>query len=90
MNILMILTGLNSLLILALIAVYAKNIVRMRSTFSVGLLIFALLFLTQNIASFYYYITMMPYFAQGLETYALIFNVLQLLAFAVLNWLTWK
>ena len=83
------LTGINIALVLALIYVYAKNL-KVKSMFTVGLVLFAVLFLIENIVSFYYHITMMPYYADGLEVYALIMTGLQTLAFGVLNFITWR
>jgi hypothetical protein len=86
----MILTGVNIVLVLGLLVVYVRSLLRVRSVFAAGLLIFALLFLLQNIVSFYFYLTMMPYFVAGLEGYVLTFTALQTVAFAILNWVTWK
>lgn len=83
-------TGLNIVLILALMYVHWRNFAKIRSVFTFGLLIFSLLFLAQDIFSFYFYVTMMPIYEKGLELYALIFTVLQTLAFSIMNYITWK
>ncbi len=83
-------TGLNIILIFSLMYVYLRNFRKIRSLFTLGLLLFSLLFIIQNIFSFYFYITMMPIYEKGLELYALIFTVLQTFAFAIMNWITWK
>ena len=90
MNLTTILTGVNILLILSLCYVYLKNLKKAISSFTIGLLIFALLFLIQNIVSFYFFLTMMPYFVNAVELYVFIFSVLQTLAFIILNWITYK
>lgn len=84
------LNGLNLLLVGVLLARYVRIWVRMRSSFTFGLVLFAALFLIQNAVSFYYAITMMAFFAQGLQTYALVFNALQTVAFGILNYITLK
>src|SRR5690349_13351963 len=86
----MIINGINILLVCGLLSVYVRNAVRVPSAFTAGLLIFAALFLMQNIMSFTFAITMMPYFAQGLDGYVLAFNALEMLAFLALGWVTWK
>ena len=90
MQLTMYLTGLNILLIIGLLYVYGRNLKKFKSLFTLGLFIFAALFLLQNIVSFYYYITMMPLYAQGLEMHVFIFTLLQALAFLVMNYITWK
>ena len=84
------LTGLNIVLILALLYVYVKNMRKIRSLFTSGLVIFALLFLMQDIVSFYFSVTMMPYYVAGVEPYVFSFTLLQTLAFATLNYITWR
>jgi hypothetical protein len=90
MNITMILSGVNILLIALLLYVYIGNYVKMRSGFTLGLMFFAILFLIHNVLYLYFSITMMPYYAESLETFAFIFTLLQTLAFSSLTWVTWK
>ena len=90
MTLSMWITGANIILLCSLVYVYARNLKQLGSTFTFGLLLFALLLLAQNLVSFYFYVTMMPYFAAGLESYVFSFNILQFLAYATLNYITWK
>jgi len=90
MTITTVLTGVNIALVLGLIYIYAMNLRRIRSNFTAGLMVFALLFLVQNVASMYYFLTMMPLYAQGLEVHVFVITMLQTLAFGILNILTWK
>ena len=90
MNISTYLTGLNILLILSLLFVYWKNMKRIRSLFTLGLFIFAGLFLLQNVVSFYFSVTMMPYYVEGVETFVFLLTILQTFAFIILNYITWK
>jgi hypothetical protein len=82
--------GINVLLVAALAYVYGKNAVKMPSSFTVGLLLFALLFLIHNVVALYYGLTMMPLYEESVEGYVRIFTILQTLAFAILNWVTWR
>lgn len=84
------LSGINILLILSLIYVYVKNYVKIKSMFTVGLLLFAILFLIHNALYLYFSITMMPYYTDNAQVFVFIFNLLQVLAFAILNIITWR
>ncbi len=90
MGITTMLTGLNLLLILGLVTVYGMTLKNACTMHTIGLLIFASLFLVQNAVALYFYLTMMPYFAAGLESYALVLAALQTIAFAIMNWITWR
>lgn len=84
------LAGINVVLLLSILFVYYKSLVKLKSGFTLGLALFAALFLLQNAVSFYYFTTMMPYFVDAVETHVFILTILQTLAFLVLNWITWK
>ena len=83
-------TGVNILLILSLLYVYVRNFTKIKTLFTSGLLLFALLFLVQNIVALYYSVTMMPLYAEGVETFVFIYSVLQSVAFIILNYITWS
>ena len=85
-----IFTGVNLLLAASLFAVYLRMALKTRSMFTLGLLVFAGLFLLQNAVSFYFFITMMPYFVPEVASYVLTLTLLQTIAFSILNWITWK
>jgi len=80
----------NIFLVGSLLFVYLKNLVKFKSAFTFGLFIFAFLFLIQNALVLYFFITMMPYYASGVEVYAFIFSIIQVVAFLILNFITWK
>ena len=90
MNLTTILTALSALILAALLHVYIKNLRKIKSNFTLGLLIFALLFLIQNIVSLYFYLTMMDYYVPAVELHVFIFTLLQTIGFAVLLKLTWE
>ena len=77
------------LLLFGLLYVYYKNLKNIKSKFTVGLFIFASLFLLQNIVALYYHLTMMEYYAPNLEKYECFFTLLQTIGFAVLLKITW-
>ena len=80
----------NIILILGLVYVYVKSLAKVKSGFTVGLLIFTFLFLVQNAVCLYFAATMMPYYAAGVESYVLVLTGMQTAAFAVMNYITWK
>lgn len=81
--------GANLLLLIGLLIVYVHNLARTRSSFTLGLVLFAVLLFVQNAVSFYFLITMMPYYALGVEGYVFLLSVLQTLSLVVLEWTTW-
>ena len=90
MNITTGLTGISILLLCGLLYIYYKNLSIARSKFTIGLFIFAVLFLIQNFISFYYYITMMKYYAPEVEVHVFILTLLQAIGFSILLIITWE
>ena len=90
MNVITILTVISTLLLLGLLYVYSKNLKRIKSKFTIGLFIFAVLFLLQNLVSLYFYLTMMEYYAPQVETHVFIFTLLQTIGFGILLKITWE
>jgi hypothetical protein len=90
MNVITIFTAINVLLVAGLLYVYAATFRRTRSLFTVGLLLFAFLFLIQDVVALYFAATMMPLYEPDVASFVLVFTLLQTAAFAILNWITWK
>jgi len=90
MNATTILTGISVLLLLGLLYVYYKNLREIKSKFTIGLFVFALLFLIQNFISLYYYLTMMDYYSPEVEIHVFILALLQIIAFLILLKITWE
>jgi hypothetical protein len=90
MHSLSIITGINLVLLLSLLYVYIRNFIKLRSFFTAGLLIFTFLFIVQNALSFYFNITMMNFYDESVMIYGIILSSIQLVAFLVLNIITWK
>lgn len=84
------LTIVSTLLLLGLLYVYYKNLKKIKSKFTFGLFIFALLFLIQNLVSLYYYLTMMDYYVPEVEMHVFIFTLLQAIGFSILLKITWE
>ena len=90
MNATTVLTGISTIFLLGLLYVYYKNLKQAKSKFTIGLFLFALLFLAQNLVSLYYYITMMEYYAPEVEVHVLILTLLQAIGFMILLKITWE
>ena len=90
MNFTTILTGFSTLLLSGLLYVYYKNLRKIKSKFTIGLFVFALLFLIQNLVSLYYYLTMMKYYTPEVEVHVFILTLLQTIAFLILLKITWE
>jgi heme/copper-type cytochrome/quinol oxidase subunit 4 len=90
MNVTTILTAISILTLGGLLYVYIQNLKKIKSKFTFGLFIFALLFLIQNIISLYYYLTMMNYYSPEVEIHVFIFTLLQTIAFITLLKITWE
>jgi hypothetical protein len=85
-----VLTSLNVLLLLSLIYVYVSNYVKLRSRFALGLLLFALLLLLQNLAALYFQLMMIMYYTNEVAGFALVLNALEALGLACLVYISWK
>ncbi len=80
----------STLLLLGLLYVYYRNLKAAKSKFTIGLFVFAALFLAQNMVSLYFYLTMMDYYVPQVEIHVFILTLLQTAALAVLLKITWE
>jgi hypothetical protein len=90
MNLTTTLTIVSILALAFLLHIYIKNLKKIKSGFTIGLLVFALLFLLQNLVSLYYYLTMMEYYSPEVEVHVFILTLLQTIGFLVLLKITWE
>ena len=90
MNFTTVLTSISTIVLVVLLYVYFKNLRKVKSGFTVGLFIFALLFLIQNLVSLCYYITMKMYYTPEVEVHVFILTLLQAIGFSVLLKITWE
>ena len=90
MNITTVLTVISTLSLFGLSYIYVKNLKNIKSKFTIGLLIFAMLFLLQNLVSLYFYFTMIEYFVPQVEVHVFILTLLQTIAFLILLKITWE
>ena len=90
MNITTVLTGISTILLLGLIYVYYKNLRKIKSNFTIGLLIFAILFLVQNVISLCFFIAMKSYYVPEVEIHIFTLTLLQTIGFGILLKITWE
>ena len=73
-----IFSGVNSALLIVLLALYAKIVFRTRAVHAIGLTLFALLLHGQNLLSLYSYIDMQSFFGPAVVPYLLVIGGLEL------------
>lgn len=73
-----VLSAVNSALLIFLLALYGKIVLRTRAVHAVGLMLFAVLLLGQNLLSVYAYVDMNMYFGSGVLPFLFVIAVLEL------------
>ena len=87
----MVVSAISIVVLSGLLLVYAKSFRSIKSTFSVGLVVFAVLFLVQNIAAIALYVSMAAAgYRLSVAMPMLALNVAELGGFAVLFWISWQ
>lgn len=62
MEVAVVFAFLNSIVLVSLIALYGRIAAKTKASYSIGLMIFALFLLAQNLATIYSYVDMAPFF----------------------------
>ena len=84
MNVAIVLSGLNALLLVGLLVFYGRIAVKSRAALSYGLVIFALFLLAQNLLTVFSYASMAPLFGDATVPYLCVMAALQLVALLAL------
>jgi hypothetical protein len=84
------LEGLNALLSLALLYVYAQNYRALKSGVGMGLLIFSFVLLLQNAAGLYLHFTSGEVYASMVATQVFALKLVETIALIVLAYTAWK
>jgi len=84
------LIGINILLSGILTAIYARSFKKINSKITLGFLVFAAVFLLQNLMSLYFYNSLLEQAIFGVTTFHLTVNILELIALLTLTWITYK
>ncbi len=80
----------NSVLLVILIYIYARNLSKIKSGFTLGLLIFASFLLVQNLVGMYLGAGAMYSATEPFENYAFAINITETIALLALFWISWK
>lgn len=73
-----------------LLYVYLTNYRRLRSPFSLGLILFAALFLLENLAAVFFYLSMSETEGPNVAIPMLALNAAELVGFATLFYVSWR
>jgi len=89
MEIAVILSVLNSAVLFFLLGLYARMARKTRAGYSIGLMIFALFLLAQNLATVYSYVSMAPFFGSAAMPYLTTISALEFAGLVVLAKITY-
>jgi hypothetical protein len=79
-----ILSVINSVLLIVLLALYGKIVFKTRAIYPAGLFVFALFLLGQNLLSVFSYLDMQSYFGEGVLPYLCAIGALELVSLVAL------
>lgn len=85
----MVASGVNAALLVALLWVYVSNLRELRTAFSIGLVIFAAVMLLSKLVDLYLFFDMRLDHV-GLDGLMLVSEVVQVVAFSALVWITYR
>lgn len=80
----------NVIILIFLLYVFTRNYRHIRSNYNMGLLIFALLFLAENLISIHLGIFSWPYHDTDIILHIVVINFIQLLGLSAMLRITWK
>lgn len=87
----MVISAVSIIVLAGLLLVYAHNFRTIKSSFSVGLVLFSILFLVQNIAAVALYMSMATQnYGLAVAMPMLALNIAELTGFGVLFWISWQ
>ncbi len=78
----------NVILLVYLAVVYVRMARSVKSSFTIGLLLFVLVFLVHNILAVCFHLTMRALYAPGTEVPVLAITLIETFAFAIFVWIT--
>ena len=86
----MLLHVVNIILPLALLLVYAQNYRKMKSKYTLGLILFAGLFLMESLMESYFDVSMVMFSSPQAINASLALDAIKAVSFAVLLWISWE
>ena len=88
MEIAVVFAMLNSIVLLSLLVIYGRIAAKTRASYSLGLMIFAVFLLAQNLATIYSYVDMAPFFEPQAMPYLSTISALEFVGLLVLARIT--
>ena len=88
MDVAVVFAILNSIILLSLLVIYGRIAGKTRASYSIGLMIFALFLLAQNLATIYSYVAMAPFFEPQALPYLSSISALEFVGLLVLARIT--
>lgn len=67
----------NSILLIVLMSLYLRIFIKQRATYALGLMIFAVFLLLQNLMTAYSYASMAPYFEEGVLPFLFVMSLFE-------------
>ncbi|AJF59947.1 MAG: hypothetical protein J4224_03050 [Candidatus Diapherotrites archaeon] len=89
-ELIVVMEAVNVLLLIFLLKVYVQNYIQMKSGFSLGLILFSLILLLQNVMAGYFHFAMVDYYSVEAMGQSTALTILETVALAVLAWVTWR
>lgn len=86
----MVLHGINIVLTLALLYIYAQNYRKMGSKYTIGLMLFAFVFLVHSALGLYFDSSMAMYSSAQAAQAATALEAIKTISFSVLLWISWE
>lgn len=80
----------NIIILAMLLFVFLRNFRHIRSSYNAGLIVFALVFLIENVLSMHLGIFAWPSYAATIISHIVLINVIQFFGLLVLFYITWK
>ena len=84
------LTGANIILLLGLFIIYLRNYTKIKSSFTLGLLLFAAIFLIRDVSLAIYHMSDLTFYYTQYARDDILIHFAQLIAFSILLKITWK
>lgn len=90
MDVTFIISGVNILLLVALLYPSARNLQKTRSLIAAGLLVFVMIFLLESLMTIFFHISMMRFYSPEVEPQVIALSLLKMLSFGTLVWVTYR
>ncbi len=90
MDVAFIISGVNILLLGALLYPSVRNLQKTKSLIAAGLMIFVIIFLSESIMTIFFHLSMMRFYTPDVEPLVFALTILKMLSFGTLTWVTYR